>query len=106
MAVKITGWLAVAGAVVGAVVGIVLRAFVWRPSGPVGWWSFAGSRRYVDYLPTGNAPRQSLTLHLHTSGGLHTSWWPLLLVTVVVGLLTGAILGGGFVAYRSWRRRV
>jgi hypothetical protein len=103
--VKITGWLAAVGAVIGAVVGLVLHALVWRPSGPVGWWSFSSSRRYTDYLLTGDGPRQSLTLHIDTSGGLHSSWWPLLSVTVVVGLITGALLGALLVAYRASQRR-
>lgn len=62
-------------------------------------------RRYVDYAGAGGIPGQTLTLHVHTSGGLHASWWPLLPITMIAGLVTGALLGGIVVAFRALSRR-
>ena len=87
--------LAVAGAVVGAAIGVVLHALVWRSSLSSGGW--------YGYSPLPRDATYSFKLHMSTSGGLHTAWWPLLFVTLIVGLLTGALLGALGAGYRTWQ---
>jgi hypothetical protein len=99
--VKITAWCAAAGAFIGVVTGVVLHVLVWRPSGPVGFVTFGRPRRYVDYLPVGGGPRETVRLHFGTTDGWHAAWWPLLPATVGTGLITGALIGAVVLAYRS-----